>query len=228
MTPEFTIPEEMIGKWQNIVDIMAEIIDVPAALIMKVKPPYIEVFLSSNRPDNPFKAEDLYKLAGTYCERVINTKERLLVSNALQDEEWDTNPYLEYGFISYLGIPLLWPDGEVFGTICILDIKENCYSETYENLMLQFKEIIESYLHLEREITRRKRRELELLESEEKYHLVLDMQSDAIHMVDTDSRLEFINNSLKEWLNKLALGPDDIFLRLFLSCLLKCAMNIDR
>ncbi len=151
-----------------------------------------------------------------------------MVSNALQDEEWDTNPYLEYGFISYLGIPLLWPDGEVFGTICILDIKENCYSETYENLMLQFKEIIESYLHLEREITRRKRRELELLESEEKYHLVLDMQSDAIHMVDTDSRLEFINNSLKEWLNKLALGPDDIFLRLFLSCLLKCAMNIDR
>ena len=113
MTPEFTIPEEMIGKWQNIVDIMAEIIDVPAALIMKVKPPYIEVFLSSNRPDNPFKAEDLYKLAGTYCERVINTKERLLVSNALQDEEWDTNPDLEYGMISYLGLPLLWPNDSV-------------------------------------------------------------------------------------------------------------------
>ncbi len=74
--------------------------------------------------------------------------------------------------------------------------------------MIQFKEIVESHLHLEREITRRKRREMELLESEEKYHTVLDMQIDAIYVVDADLRLELINNSLKEWLNKLALGPD--------------------
>ena len=74
--------------------------------------------------------------------------------------------------------------------------------------MIQFKEIVESHLHLEREITRRKRRDMELLESEEKYHTVLDMQIDAIYVVDADLRLELINNSLKEWLNKLALGLD--------------------
>ncbi|KXB00528.1 hypothetical protein AKJ40_01240 [candidate division MSBL1 archaeon SCGC-AAA259M10] len=41
-----------IGK--KTVDIVAEVIDVPAGLIMKTKPPQIEVFRSSESEGNPY------------------------------------------------------------------------------------------------------------------------------------------------------------------------------
>jgi hypothetical protein len=83
-----------------------------------------------------------------YCETVIKTKRRLLVPNATTDEQWSNNPDIKLGMISYLGYPITLPTGDVFGTICVLDNKENRYSETYEQLILQFKELIESHLLL--------------------------------------------------------------------------------
>ena len=41
------VPSEIVQKWQEIVNIIAEIIHVPSALIMKVEPPNIKVFVSS-------------------------------------------------------------------------------------------------------------------------------------------------------------------------------------
>ncbi len=38
-TKDITIPNETVKAWQRIVDILAEIVDVPAALIMMVSPP---------------------------------------------------------------------------------------------------------------------------------------------------------------------------------------------
>ncbi|MBA7695927.1 hypothetical protein ES703_104568 [subsurface metagenome] len=43
------ITEEMLSRWQTIVDLMARIVGVPAALIMKVDPPQIEVLVASAR-----------------------------------------------------------------------------------------------------------------------------------------------------------------------------------
>jgi len=53
-----------------------------------------------------------------------------------EDVEYDT----EYRVV--------WPDGEVFGIICVLDLKENRYSKAYEGLMLPFKELVEAQLGL--------------------------------------------------------------------------------
>ncbi|MGV9198712.1 MAG: GAF domain-containing protein, partial [Promethearchaeia archaeon] len=142
------IPEEISEKWQSIVDILAETNNVPVALIMRLKTPEIEVFKSSRTAHNPYEAGDSEKLEGLYCERVINSQGKLLIANALEEEEWKNNPDVELGMISYLGYPIKLPDGEIFGTICILDTKENQYSETTEKLMLEFKELIESHLEL--------------------------------------------------------------------------------
>lgn len=65
------IPDEIVKKWQEIVDILSDILKVPAALIMRVNLPYIEVFKANISKDNPFKEKQVYKLAGVYCEKVI-------------------------------------------------------------------------------------------------------------------------------------------------------------
>jgi sigma-54 dependent transcriptional regulator, acetoin dehydrogenase operon transcriptional activator AcoR len=142
------ISDKTLESWQKIVDTMAEMMNVPSALIMKVDHPYIEVFCSSISKNNPYKSGDRERLNGLYCEEVIKKKEKLLVPNALQDKKWDKNPDVKFGMISYLGFPILWPDGEVFGTICVLDSNENGYEKRYEELMLSFKELAELHLSL--------------------------------------------------------------------------------
>ncbi len=147
-TKDVEIPEEIVEKWQKIVNIMAELIGVSAALIMRVKPPQIEVFRASDSEENPYEAGDMERLAGLYCEEVIKSREKLLVPNAREDERWKDSPDVELGMISYLGFPLEWPEGDIFGTICVLDSEENRFSEKNENLIKQFKELVESHLKL--------------------------------------------------------------------------------
>jgi len=50
------------------------------------------------------------------------------------------------GMVSYLGLPISWPDGDIFGTFCVLDIKEHKFDERFEIIMRQFRETIEEQL----------------------------------------------------------------------------------
>jgi PAS domain S-box-containing protein len=141
------VPSEIVRKWQEIVDLTAEIMRVPSALIMRVEPPNIKVFVSSESKGNPYEPDAIASLnTGLYCETVMNTRQPLLVPDALRDEAWKSNPDIKLGMISYLGFPICWPDGEIFGTICVLDNKRNEYSELYRKLLLQWRDVLEADL----------------------------------------------------------------------------------
>lgn len=146
----FEIPEETLNRWQNIVDILAELIGIPAALIMRIVESDIEVFVASESDGNPYHPGDreLFMGSGLYCETVVNANDKLLVPNALIDEMWKNNPDVKLDMISYLGLPIVLPNGKPFGTICILDNKENAYSATYENLLENFRDILQSQIEL--------------------------------------------------------------------------------
>ncbi len=141
---DIEIPEGPCKSWQITVDLLAEALQVPAGLIMRVHPREIEVFLRSRNPENLYKPGETADLnTGLYCETVMDTRRELLVSNALADPVWDHNPDIELGMISYLGLPLLWPTGHLFGTICVLDDKENSFSKTYRGLLEQFRDLVQ-------------------------------------------------------------------------------------
>jgi hypothetical protein len=144
------ICDPIIQKWQTIVDTMAEISDVPAGLIMRIKKDDIEVFVSSQSEENPYKVGDKEHLIGSglYCEYVIKTKSKLLVPDARVDDKWKNNPDIMLDMISYLGFPIMLPDGRAFGTICVLDNKANAYSNTYEKLIMQFRDLTQWHLEL--------------------------------------------------------------------------------
>ena len=137
------IPAATLEGWQQTVNLMAEVLEVPAGLIMRVHPAEIEVFVRSDNPENVYEAHETAPLNGElYCERVMDTRDELLVPDARKDPEWDHNPDIELGMICYLGLPLAWPDGELFGTICVLDVKENHFSILYQRLLRQFQRVI--------------------------------------------------------------------------------------
>lgn len=144
------IPEHVLRGWQSIVDLLVDISGARVGLFMRRVDDEIAVLISSNTANNPYRMGDSEQMAnsGLYCETVIKTQARLLIPNALKDKEWDHNPDLKFGLISYLGLPIRLPNGEVFGTLCFLDDKENAYSVEIESLMEKMRNLFESHLSL--------------------------------------------------------------------------------
>jgi GAF domain-containing protein len=149
-THALAIPEELVAKWQRLVDLLAETVGVPAALIMRAGEEEIEVFRASQGEDNPYTPGDKEHLwgSGLYCETVIREREELLIPDAPADPDWQDNPDVKLGMISYLGLPLTYPDGRYFGTICVLDRKPNAYTAKARELLESFRDLVEGHLAL--------------------------------------------------------------------------------
>ncbi len=146
-TLNYKIPDSIQKSWQDIVNLLAQIGEVPAALIMRTYHDHHEVNTSSDTPDNPFKTGHKESIgSGLYCEHVIHSKQGLVVSNALSNDLWNESPDFKLGFISYSGLPLFWPNGDAFGSICVLDKKVKHFSQTYRQLLVTFKDSIEAQL----------------------------------------------------------------------------------
>ena len=147
---EIAIPADVLRKWQRIVDLLANIMHVPSAVVTEVEPPdctYYTTLISSNSNGNPFPIDQVFSLdIGTFCETVIKNREPLLVVNALEDDHWKSAPEIGVGMVSYLGFPVAWPDGRIFGTICVLDDKANHYSEAYRELLSHCRDVLQGDL----------------------------------------------------------------------------------
>ncbi|WP_299787317.1 EAL domain-containing protein [uncultured Shewanella sp.] len=142
---EIAVPEDMFNSWQQTLDLISEIVDTPAVLIMRIHKDdnKMEVFASSRSIGNPYRRHDKDSLGhGLYCETVIAQNSELHIPNALKDRDWDNNPDLKLGMIAYCGLPLLWPDNTPFGTICMLDNKEHSYNNKFRHLLARFQEAI--------------------------------------------------------------------------------------
>ncbi len=205
--PEPPIPDPILEKWQKIVNLMAEMLDVPAGLIMRILGEDIHVFVSSSTEGNPYHPGDSEHFwgSGLYCETVVTKNHELLVPNALFDEAWRNNPDLKLNMISYLGYPIRWPDGKPFGTICVLDCKTNSYSEKYKRLVTQFRDIIE--IHLEIIYTEAKRREeLERLVDER----TASLQVAVVRQIEANNRVLLEMSQRKKTEESLRKAQDDL------------------
>ncbi|HPS49960.1 MAG TPA: ATP-binding protein [Bacteroidales bacterium] len=183
--------EEMIDKWQNLLNLLIKIAEIPAALIMRLHEDSLEVFLQANSGENPYRQGDKSALGtGLYCETVIGKRLPLVVANALKSNVWKNNPDVPLGIISYYGVPIEWPDGSVFGTICILDKKENQFHETVMEFFSTLKKTLEDDLKL--------LDNLEILtESEANYRLLAENTSDVIWILNIEqNRFKYISPSI--------------------------------
>ncbi len=133
-------------SWQVTVDLMAQLLNVPSAIITRVEEPEIEVVKASSGEQNPYKEGLVVELEGLYCEKVINSRKYMLLPDARKEEQWENAPEIEHQMYAYLGFPIRKPDGEIYGTICIMDNKENHFSKLHQSLIQQFRQTIELQL----------------------------------------------------------------------------------
>ena len=160
------IPPQIVEIWQKIVDVIADLLSVPSVMINRLEPPELEIFRSNISPSNPFPSGTRMQMAGVYCETAAKGRQRVQIEDARKDPRWADSPTAKAGIFAYLGYPVFWPKGEVFGTICVVDIKENKWGSRYDNLILTFKDAIEAHLSLvdmDEELRRSKEQVEELL-----------------------------------------------------------------
>jgi len=146
----FDISEQFTESWQKMLNLAADIFQVPAALVMRFQDPYIEVFLASDTEGNPYQPgsrEHLWN-SGLYCERVLKSRELLAVPNALEDEHWRDNPDIALNMVAYLGFPVMLPNNEPFGTICVLDTRTRQFQDSYIALLAKFRDVLQHDLEL--------------------------------------------------------------------------------
>ncbi|SCX97406.1 sensor domain-containing diguanylate cyclase [Desulfoluna spongiiphila] len=155
-------PELPLDKWQRLVNLIAVIYKSPGAWLMQANRTGIETLVVDNGPRNPFKPGDaVAQDVNIYCRHVITGNKPLYVRNADLEDCWEDNPeYKDHGFKSYLGVPIQWPDGTVFGTLCTMDTVETDYPGEYVELMHQLKYAIDG--DLSQLVTARKLKELSL------------------------------------------------------------------
>lgn len=195
-------PPEVISKWQRIVDLLASIMHVPSAVVTLLEAPDYTAYrtiISSHSKGNPFPVDEVFAMdIGTFCETVIKSREPLLVIHAGEDEQWKQAPELGVGMVSYLGYPLAWPDGRMFGTICVLDDKANAYSDAYQELLSQCRDVLEGDL----ETLARLGTELE----EQRAHLteLFERVPEAVVMVDREYRITRVNPAFTQILGHSA------------------------
>ena len=184
------ITTETILKWQYLVDQISEIADVPATLIMHAQGQKNNVFVKSSGNDNPYVVGQSFQLHDKlYCFEVLKNGEGICVEDATTDPYWHDNPDMEFGMSFYVGLPLKWPDGLIFGTICMLDRSRNKRALSFRNGLNQFCQIVEDDLAMLEEIEHRKKAETRLQQELDSRETIIKRRTKDLEDANTALRV---------------------------------------
>ncbi|MCC9620215.1 sensor domain-containing diguanylate cyclase [Thalassospira sp. MA62] len=142
-----------LDKWQRAVDLMTRMLGATAGYVIEFNEKKgFRAALTSQNDENPnrdLSQQPAPPTANVYCRRVVRDRAPLYVPDATDIPEWADNPALtENGYVSYYGVPLLWPNGALFGTLCIFDTNPTDYSSDLLTLVDCFRDLIEADLRL--------------------------------------------------------------------------------
>ena len=142
---------EVLGKWQETINLIAELLAAPVGVIVQKNSNGFQLVVSSQTEANPFSADGYVFAhdAQLFCSKVLDEGHRLYVKKATKDEFLVVTPDgYDQEFHSFLGLPLRWPDGVLFGTICVLDHVATNYQEIYLRLIEKFITLVEADLKI--------------------------------------------------------------------------------
>ncbi|MCD6307590.1 MAG: PAS domain S-box protein, partial [Candidatus Latescibacteria bacterium] len=185
------IPSDVRSKWQRIVDLAAGLYEADSVLVVLYDPPDIVVLVANDNPENPYKEGERRVLTeDMFCHDVIAGWNLSRTPDSLGDPVWETLPDTGNNLVSYIGVPLLWPDGGVFGALCVLDGKERHHSDFDLALLELVRDSIENHLGLIVYRKERNSKEKELRDSEERFRRLSDAAMEGLVILDGGSVID--------------------------------------
>lgn len=168
-----------LDKWQSLCDLLAKHLNVPVVQVQQANDKGIETLCTNSHPNNPYYSGHTLQLStNAYGHRVVRYNQKLHLSNTDNLIEWQDNPELTANkYNAYLGIPLNWPDGTVFGALAAYDTKAIDQTED----VLQFFEVVKEHIDTE----------LKYVHLLQKYHAL----SETDEMTNLKNRRGFFKNA---------------------------------
>ena len=127
-----------------------------------------------------------YAIAGTACAPVVESKKLVHIPDRLVELYPDDPDLIALNAVSYLGVPLLDPRGEVMGHLSILDSKPL----PTETRLISLFEIFAARASAEQ---LRLRQEMEVRVREEELSALLDSAMDAVVVLDSGGAIARVN-----------------------------------
>jgi len=157
-TPCPTVPAHYLSKWQEVVDLIARLYEVSAALLSSPGAGDDNCLLASGpqvaqTPD--FGQAFIRK--SPFIPAVLSSQRPLHVPDSRQDPLWAAQPHTETAVRGYLGLPLLWPDRSLFGVLSLVSSTPLHVDAPHLALLEQFRSLIEGdfrVIHLMRALDR--------------------------------------------------------------------------
>ena len=139
-----------------------------------------------------------------FCSHAILHSETLIVPDALADERFATNPLVvgEPRIRFYAGAPLIFPDGHILGTLCVIDfVARELSPRQIESLQALSRQVV-AQMELRRKLLQSEcitqvlwDSEAALAESEERFRTMANSSSVLIWVDDLDRKSTFCNQT---------------------------------
>jgi PAS domain S-box-containing protein len=123
-----------------------------------------------------------------FCAHAIHGSDVFEVPDARQDPRFADNPLTtsEPHVVFYAGAPLINDDGLPLGTVCVIDHQPRSLTEEQREALRALSRQVMAQLEL-------RRRALELAESEERLHYIVDHAAEVIYNADVFGKFTFVN-----------------------------------
>lgn len=134
------LPSYFYNRCQEIVDILAKLYNAKTALVTQIDGNRLNVVASAGNADNEVAVGDTFAYdANLFCFRVIDSRAPLFVENPVTGDDREPT-------VSYFGFPLMLDNGELFGTICVMQANPEQALEKVQSAIARFRDILEREL----------------------------------------------------------------------------------
>ncbi|HXV17556.1 MAG TPA: EAL domain-containing protein [Gemmatimonadaceae bacterium] len=142
-------------------------------------------------------------LALRYARQVVTSARPLFIGNTAESKSSSEHPAAPDG-VAYAVVPIILSDGQVIGTICVIDTAPHAWTHSESGSLLDIASLLTTELELRSDIS---------LKRQTQEHLLYSTLHDAL--TGLPNRSLFIER-LRHAMRRAARHPDDLFAVLFL------------
>ncbi|WP_078427364.1 sensor domain-containing diguanylate cyclase [Alkalihalobacterium alkalinitrilicum] len=109
--------------------------------------------LDNNTGINLFEGQTL-KLTESYCQQIFLGNREPLIINDARNHPFTSMLSItnDLNIQSYIGVPIFYKDGEMFGTLCALDCNTSTYTQKDVETLVKFSNIFTYVIELEKQM----------------------------------------------------------------------------
>jgi GAF domain-containing protein len=116
-------------SFDRLARVAARVVGAPVALVTAVDRDR-QFFKSCLGLPEPWASSRETPLTHSFCQHVVTAREPVIVTDAREDPLFIDNLAIrDLGVIAYLGVPLITPEDQAIGTLCVIDHKPRIWTK---------------------------------------------------------------------------------------------------